>query len=395
MKQLPLDGIRIIDFTWILAGPYATRILADFGAEVIKIQSEKIATGTELNTSPEFATWNRNKLGITLNMDHPEARELVLKLVSISDVVIQNFSSRVIENWGLTYEVIKKVNPAIIMLNLSGMGMTGPWKNYVALSDTVEALSGLTYLSSYDKVNSTVIGYAHSDIVAGLFSTLAILSALEHRRLTELGQYIDISEFETTCALLGPAILNFTTSNHIPFPQGNKTDYINAAPYGCYKCLGNDKWCVIAVFNDAQWFQLCRIMGEPQWTQQSRFCTIAKRKKYKKAVDKHIEEWTSRQAPAKMMQLLQDSHIPYSIVNNIQDLDNNSHLQQRNSFVSQSHPVLGMVKMDSTPLKLSRTPFSLRKAAPLIGEDNIYVFQNMLGMDYGTIMQYIKKGIIG
>ena len=203
-----LNGLRVLDFSWVLAGPYATRILADFGAEVIKVQSQKTAEGAESNRTGYFNAWNRNKLGITLNMTHPEAAEIVLKLAGISDVVVENFSPRVMSNWGLDYARLREVKSDLIMVSLSAMGQNGPWKDFVAFGPTLQALSGLTYLTSFAQDDPMGLGYAHADHIAGLYTTIAILSALEHRDRTGEGQYIDISEFEAVCTLLGPALMD-------------------------------------------------------------------------------------------------------------------------------------------------------------------------------------------
>ena len=208
MNEQPLTGVRVLDFTWMLAGPYATRILADFGAEVIKVQSKKTAKGVESNPTTYFNTWNRNKRSVTLDMSCPEAREILLKLIERSDVLIENFSPRVMLNWNLSYEKLKEVKPGLIMLSMSAMGHTGPWKDYVAYGPTLHALSGLTYLTSFEKDSPMGLGYAYADSISGLYAALAVLAALEYRERTGKGQYIDLSEYEAICTLMGPVLLN-------------------------------------------------------------------------------------------------------------------------------------------------------------------------------------------
>ena len=208
MNMKPLTGLRVLDFTWMVAGPYATRIFADFGAEVIKVQSKRTARGAESNPTGYFNTWNRNKRGITLDLSHPEAREIVLKLTAKSDVVIENFSPRVMSNWGLDYGKLKEVNPDLIMLSMSAMGQRGPWKDYVAFAPTLHALSGLTHLTSFEKDFPIGLGFAYADIVAGLYAAFAVLAALEYRDRTGQGQYIDLSEYEAICTLMGPSLLD-------------------------------------------------------------------------------------------------------------------------------------------------------------------------------------------
>ena len=422
-----LNGLRILDFTRILAGPYATRILADFGAEVIKVQSAKTATGAESNTTGYFNTWNRNKLGITLNMDHLKAREIALSLTEISDVVIENFTPRVKSNWGLNYDALKDMKPDIIMLSMSAMGQTGPWRDYVALGSTIQAFSGITYLTSFPhKISSGLIrcarndgkeasgdrwkanndraksyqypppglGYSYADPVAGLFAALAILAALEYRDKTGQGQYIDVSEYESMCSLLGPAILDYTVNHKVATSQGNGPGYITAAPYGCYKCSGEDRWCVIAVFTEGEWQSLCHVLDNPAWSKEERFSTISGRQKHAEELNQLLEQWTIKHACKEVMNLLQQAGVPAGMVEDASDLTNDPQLIARDFFIQTEHPVLGKTTTDNTPIKLSRTPARFHRVAPLLGQDNHYVYKELLGLNEQELSQYIEEGVI-
>jgi crotonobetainyl-CoA:carnitine CoA-transferase CaiB-like acyl-CoA transferase len=247
MKKGILSDVRVLDFSRVLAGPYATRVLGDIGAEVIKVQSRKTATGSDDNNGAYFNTWNRNKRSITLDMSYPEAREIALNLTTICDVVVENSSPRVMSNWGLNYEKLTEARKDLIMVSMSGMGQTGPRKDFVAFGPTVQSLGGLTYLTSYDKDLPIGLGYSYTDAAAGLYSAIAILAALEYRDRTGLGRHIDLSEYEAVCTLIGPALLDAASNQKEILPQGNQSPDVPAAPYGCYKCLGDDRWCVIAV----------------------------------------------------------------------------------------------------------------------------------------------------
>ncbi|RLB36468.1 MAG: CoA transferase, partial [Deltaproteobacteria bacterium] len=284
----------MLDFTRVMAGPYATRMLADFGAEVIKIQSKKSATGADSNPSRYFSMWNRNKRSITLDMDYPEARELFLRLTALSDVIFENFSPRVMANWGLQYKKLKDVKSDLIMVSMSGMGQTGPWKNFVAFGPTIHALSGLTYLSSFSKDTSMGLGFAYADVVAGLYAILVVLGALEYRDRTGIGNYIDLSEYEAVCTLMGPTLLEILANKREVLPQGNYSEHIPAAPYGCYRCVGEDRCCVIAVFNETEWQALVKTMGSPEWACEERFSTLPKRKEHTKELDRFLEQWTGQ-----------------------------------------------------------------------------------------------------
>jgi crotonobetainyl-CoA:carnitine CoA-transferase CaiB-like acyl-CoA transferase len=394
MAKEILSGLRVLDFTWVLAGPYATRILADFGAEVIKVQSKKIAKGAESNLTGYFNNWNRNKRSITLDLSYPEAREIALKLTALSDIVIENFSPRVMSNWGLNYEQLKKVKPNLIMVSMSGMGQTGLWKDFVAFGPTLQALSGLTYLTSFTQESPMGTGYAYADPIAGLYAVFAVLAALEYRDRTGKGQYIDLSEYEAICTLMGPTLLNASVNHKDVFPQGNRSDDIPAAPYGCYKCSGIDRWCVIAVFNETEWENLCNILGRPDWTGEERFSTLSKRKEHADELGKLLEQWTLQYTSEEVVNLLQEAGVPAGAVQNAEDLAKDPQLIAREFFVHLEHPTLGETVSDASPIKFEESSTMGWKAAPLLGEDNRYVYMELLSLTEGELSSYIERGII-
>ncbi len=394
MAERILKGIRVLDFTWMLAGPYASRMLADFGAEVIKVQSKRTARGTESNLGGYFNTWNRNKRSITLDMSHPEARGLVLKLTRKSDVVIENFSPRVMSNWGLDYENLKEAKPDLIMVRMSAMGQQGPWKDYAAFAPTLHALSGITYLTSFSKETPLGLGFAYADFVAGLYAVLATLAALEYRDKTGIGQYIDLSEFEALCTLMGPSLIEASLHHKEIYPQGNRPDHIPVAPYGCYRCLGEDRWCVIAVLHEEEWKSFCHVLAVLNLTKDDRFSTLAGRKENAEALDRLIEEWTIQHTPEEAVRLLQEAGVPAGIVQNAEDLWKDAHLAARNFFKRLKHPVLGETISEASPIRFEDGPEAGWKAAPLLGQDNRYVFRELLGLTEEEFSSYMEKGII-
>jgi crotonobetainyl-CoA:carnitine CoA-transferase CaiB-like acyl-CoA transferase len=395
MNKEILSGLRVLDFTRVLAGPYATRILADFGAEVIKIQSKKTARGAESNTSGYFTTWNRNKRSITLDMSYPEAKEIALRLTAISDVVIENFSPRVMSNWGLNYERLKEVRPDLIMVSMSGMGQTGPWKDFVALGPTIQALSGLTYLSSFNEDSPMGLGYSHADTIAGLYAVLAVLAALEYREGKGMGQYIDLSEYEAVCTVMGPTFLDILANQKNVLPQGNQSDHIPAAPYGCYRCLGADRWCVIAVFNEVEWQALCEVMGNPGWSQEERVSTLSKRKKHAEELDELLGRWTGKHRAEELVCLLQEAGVPAGVVQSAEDLAGDPHLRARDYFVELEHQVQGNKISEASPIKFTDSTTADWRAAPLLGEDNRYVYIELLGLRESELSSYIERGVVG
>ncbi|MFH1480273.1 MAG: CoA transferase [Pseudomonadota bacterium] len=394
MREGILAGLRVLDFSRILAGPYATRILGDFGAEVIKIQSRKTARGAEDNLSPYFNTWNRNKRSIRLDMTHPEAREIALKLVAISDVVVENFSPRVMSNWGLSYENLKEARKDLIMVSMSGMGQTGPWKDFAAFGPTVQSLGGLTYLTSYEKDTPMGLGYSYADAIAGLYCTITILAALEHRDKTGLGQHIDLSEYEAVCTLIGPALLDEAINQRETLPQANQTPHLSAAPYGCYKCAGEDSWCVIAAFDEAEWQALCHVSGHPEWALDGRFSTPAMRKAHAAELDQLMEEWTSNHTAEGVMHRLQGAGVPSGVVQNAQDLANDPQLEAREFFRYLDHPIMGKTVSDGSPVKMASCSVADWKSAPLLGEDDDYVYLELLRLTELEYRSYVEKGVI-
>jgi benzylsuccinate CoA-transferase BbsF subunit len=395
MNRQPLNGIRVLDFTWMLAGPYATRILADFGAEVIKVQSKKTAKGIESNLTTYFNTWNRNKRSVTLDMSYPEARKILLKLIERSDVLIENFSPRVMLNWGLNYEKLKEVRSALIMVSMSAMGQTGPWKDYVAFGPTLHALSGLTYLTSFEKDSPMGLGYAYADSISGLYAALIVLAALEYRERTGQGQYIDLSEYEAICTLMGPVLLDTSLHEKEVLPHGNRSNDIPAAPYGCYKCSGLDRWCVIAVFNEEEWQNLCKVLGVPDWTKEEKFSTLLKRKENGEELDELLTQWTFQHSPEQVVSLLQEAGVPAGVVQNAEDLARDPQLVARDFFIHLEHPILGSTISDRSPIRFEDDLTVGWKAGPILGEDNRYVFIELLGLTEGEFSSLIERGIIG
>jgi crotonobetainyl-CoA:carnitine CoA-transferase CaiB-like acyl-CoA transferase len=379
----------------MLAGPYATRLLADFGAEVIKVQSKKTASGAESNLSPYFNIWNRNKRSITLDLSYPEAREIVLKLIAISDIVVENFSPRVMSNWGLNYERLREVRPNLIMVSLSAMGQTGPWKDFVAFGPTLQALSGLTYLTSFNEDSPMGLGFAYADVIAGLYASIAVLTALQYRDRTGEGQHIDISESEAICTLLGPAFLDIALHQKEVLPKGNCPEYISAAPYECYKCLGEDRWCVIAVHNEEEWQALCKVMGFPDWTKEERFSSLSKRQEHSEELNELIGQWTIQQPAEEVVNLLEEAEVPAGVVQNAEALSRDPQLMARDFFIHLEHLVLGSTISDGSPIRLKESRTTHWKVAPLLGEDNQYVFMELLGLTENELSSHIEKGIIG
>ncbi len=390
-NQAILHNIRILDFTWVLAGPYATRILADFGAEVIKVQPLMPEAQDKFDRG-YYNTWNRNKLGITLNLNKPQGVALAKKLVGISDAVVENFTPRVMANWGLDFDNLKKIKPDIIMLSMSTMGQTGPWRDYAGFGPTVQAFSGMTSLTSFPGKAPVGPGHAYSDHTTGLVACLALLEGMEYRQRTGEGQYIDVSQVEAMSSLLGSAILEYAVNGKPPEPAGNHSE--EAAPHNVYRCRGDDRWCAIAVFSDDEWQGFQRALGNPPWTEDKRFATLSGRLENAGELDRLVEEWTMGHTAEEVMTLLQGQGVAAGVVQDACDLANDPHLQERGFFIELDHPEIGKTISDGTPIKLSDTPARYNRAAPVSGQDNDYVYQQLLGMSKDEIAEFRQQGII-
>src|SRR5215813_390453 len=392
-KQRALAGIRILDFTWVVAGPVATRILADQGAEVIKIERRD---SLDLGSRRGGFTGNlfRGKESTVINMADPRGREIARQLVAVSDVVIDNFSARVMHNWGMDYESIRKIKPDIIAVSMSGFGHTGPQKDYVSYGPTLQALSGYTLLMRHPGREPAGWGYSYADMSGGYSGALAVLMALWHRKRTGQGQFVDLSQFETVSSVVGPALLDVLVNNAAVAPCGNRSQEAPAAPHGIYRCAGTDRWCALTVFGDGEWRAFCRALGDPAWTKDPRFATPAGRLEHQEALDRHVGEWTRQHAPEEVMRRLQQAGVAAGVVADGEDLDRDPQLRARGYWAHVRTPEGDEVVLDGTPVKLSVTPGSVAAPGPLLGEHTDAVLRRLLGYSDEHIAQLKAERVV-
>ncbi len=372
-----LDGIRILDFTWVVAGPVATRILADQGAEVIKIERRD---SLDLGSRRGGFTGNlfRGKESTVINMADLRGREIARQLVAISDVVIDNFSARVMHNWGMDYESIKKIKPDIIAVSMSGFGHTGPQKDYVSYGPTLQALSGYTLLMRHPGGEPAGWGYSYADMSGGYSGALAVLMALWHRKRTGEGQFVDLSQFEIISSVVGPAMLDILINKNTIAPFGNRSQEAPAAPHGVYRCAGEDRWCAITVFTEEEWRAFRQIVDNPVLTNDPRFSTLDERLAHHDALDRLVEEWTRHHSPEEVMTLLQQVGVPAGVVANGADLDRDPQLRARGYWATAPTPEGDAVILDGTPIKMSATPGYVATPGPLLAEHTEAVLQRLL-----------------
>ncbi len=408
----PLGGVRVIDFTWIVAGPTCTRLLGDLGAEVFRVENEQTLDSIRFgrphpngfdppDSSGMFNWLDRNKRSITLNARHPDGLNLIKRLIRVSDVLVENYSSRVLENWGLSFEEQRAENPSIIYVSLSGFGHSGHQRDYSTWGPTAQALSGLTAMSGLpDAPEPAGWGYSYLDHMAGFTAAAAITAALRHRRETGQGQWIDLSQVETGMALTGSATLDFTANGRryreTGHPPGNRAVWPRTAPHNTYPVAGHDNWLMITCASDDQWQAFCEVSDHPHWRTDRRFTTLPARLRHEDELDELIGSWTAGQDGRQLMQRLQAANVPAGVVQNGVDLVlNDPQMASRDWTVTRDHPVIGPHRTDGLQIRFSRTPAHRDRPGPVLGEANDYVFADLLGLDQAEIAELRANGALG
>ncbi|MFQ5666400.1 MAG: CaiB/BaiF CoA transferase family protein [Candidatus Binatia bacterium] len=405
-KAQALAGLRVIEFTAGMAGPWIGRFMAHCGAEVIKVESKRHLDvtrqyvppwapdmGAQSQLSPWLTDWNAGKRFVALDLTRPQGVELAHRLIATCDVVVENYSAGVMDKLGLGYAVLQQANPKLIMFSSSGYGDSGPYRRYVTWGPNIEALSGLSTLSGFPERECTITQYAYPDAVSALHGLFAVMCALEFRHRMGRGQYINLSQFEATVAALGHVMMERLASGREPQRRGNRS--LHAAPYGCYRCQGEDRWVAIAVFSDAEWKRFCVAVGQLGWTEDPCFASLASRLHNVEALDRLVEEWTTSRVDYEVMSILQRAGIAAGVVQNVENLlRDDRQLAARRFFEEVDHVKNGKVMTTGIPVGLTGTPGHTGQAGAAVGQDNDYVFRTLLGMTRQEIQQYIDTGAI-
>jgi crotonobetainyl-CoA:carnitine CoA-transferase CaiB-like acyl-CoA transferase len=327
-------------------------------------------------------------------MKHPDGVALAKKLVAKSDVVVENFSARVMASWGLDYPRMKEIRPDIIMASLQAFGQTGPRRGYVSFGPILMAYSGMAYLWRDPEVERPGAGCqtAFPDYVAPSYAAVAILAALHYRARTGKGQHIDISQAETAASMIGPAYLEYLITGREPQPQGNFSAL--AAPHGCYRCKGDDRWCVIAVQSQEEWIRFCEVAGHREWLTDHRFSEPSARIKYRQELDYWIEKWTAKYTPHQVMVMLQREGIAAAVVQTAEDLYRDPHLRERGFAREVYHPQVGWMTRAGPSVRLTEHGFTPRGFTRTAGEDNEAVLRNLLGMSSAEISDLVDRKVL-
>jgi crotonobetainyl-CoA:carnitine CoA-transferase CaiB-like acyl-CoA transferase len=399
----PLEGIRVVDLTMVWAGPLGTRLLGDYGAEVIKVESPRqwdLLRGLGLiprdeprwyNRSAYFNHNNRNKYGLALELRNPRGRELLLKLCAVSDVIVENYRADVMDNLGLSFEAVRAVNPRIVYVSMPGHGKTGPESHYVSYGSNVEQLAGLVSVSGYEGGEPLKTGFSYGDPMAGASLAAAVAMAIRHRNRTGEGMYVEIAQRENLTAFVGEYVVDYSMNRELRQPLGNRHPLF--APHGRYRCAGEDSWVTVACEDDAQFSALCRVIERPDVASDPRFATNAGRKANEGALDGPIEAWTYVRGHYEAMHILQRAGVPAGAVLTIPELMADPGLRMRGTWVEQAHPDAGAWEVEGIPWKLSRTPGNLRLPGAGFGEHNDYVFRDLLGLSGEDVAALYADGV--
>jgi crotonobetainyl-CoA:carnitine CoA-transferase CaiB-like acyl-CoA transferase len=432
MTKLPLEGVRVVAIPVVFAGPFATMLLADLGAEVILVESVHHfppvtrgylpkppqalvpTTGATFGGTGGIQTYvdhwagdrpwdrfvmfhalGRNKSSCCIDLTRPQGVEVFKRLIKVSDVFLESNAAATMEKLGLTYEVLRDVKPDIIYLSMPGLGCSGPHKYYTGFGAQLQALAGHTWLTRYPDLDYTTTQSLlfHCDASSGATAAFAVLCALHYRNRTKKGQFIDLAQLETVIPHLGEAIMDYTMNGRVQEPMGNR--HPSMAPQGVYCCRGEDRWVAISVSSDEEWQGLCRALGNPPWASEERFSTSKGRLENQDEMDKCIEEWTCCHDNYEVMYILQKEGVAAGPVIDQRDAYHDAQLQCRGFFEVVSHREAGTHLYPGMLYKMGKTPLSIRKPPPCLGEHNDYVFKDVIGMSDDEIAELEKEQLIG
>ncbi len=405
MPQKPLDGLKILDFCWVAVGPMTTRYLAEHGATVIRVESAKrpetlrhaapFKDGVPgINRSGYFANYNANKYGITIDMAHSRAKDLVLRLAGWADLVTENFTPGTMERWGLGYPELKAVNPRIVMFSTSMLGRGGPYERQPGFGPVLSPLAGLTHITGWPDRDPVNPYGAYTDFIGPRFAVASILAALDYQRRTGRGLHLDMSQLEASLHFSAPLLLDYSVNGREQGRRGNHEP--GAAPHGVYPCEGEDRWIAMACYTDAEWQSLVRLMAPADWdaARQQRFSTLLGRKSREQELDQAIAEWTKDQDSQQLMRTLQNAGVPAGVVNDCRDLFEDPQLKHREHFQFLDHPEIGPYASDRSEFNLSKTPGSLDTPAPLLGEHTEYVLREVIGLSEDEYRSLKEDGVL-
>ena len=396
MNKFPLRNVRILDLTQVIAGPVSTRLLSHMGAQVIKVETpwgRSLAAGTGVEGKrpdskpydlvPNFNEVNRAKLGMTMNLQNEEGRVLFKKLVSLCDVVIENYSPRVMPNLGLDYDELRKIKPDIIMVSMPAFGSIGPWANFIAFGPGTDALSGVCEITGYEDGPPMKPGNYYADQNGAFHTAYGVLLALWHRRRTGQGQRIESPLRDGLISIIGEKFLEYQLTGRVPTRIGYH--HSSMAPHNVYPCQGEDKWVTIAIGSDEEWQSLCRVLGRADLASDERYRGVLGRQKHEKELDNAISEWTKQRSNYEAMNSLQESGVSAGAALTAPEMVEDPHYKERDSFDYTDHPDAGMARHSGLAWKMSRAPMNTGVPAPQFAQDVDWVLKEVLALPQDEI----------
>jgi benzylsuccinate CoA-transferase BbsF subunit len=404
-KKRIFEGSKIADFTWLGVGPIAMKFMANMGATIIHIESYtrpdicRVSPPYKdwkpgINRSAFFAAYNDSKYGITLNLRMPQAQAVAKRIINEwADVVADAHLPGIMEKFGLDKETLRKDKPQLIHIATALQGKTGPYSTMPGHGMVGVSLGGITQITGWPDREPTVPFGALTDFLTFPHMISALIAALIYRRKTGKGQYIELSQLECSTQFLAPPIMDYMINGRILGRMGNQSAY--AAPHGVYRCKGEGEcWCAIAVYTDEEWRNFCDVIGNPEWTIDSRFATFMGRKENEGELDKFAEEWTINYTPQEVMRRMQKAGVPAGVVESGEDLVADPQLKHRGTHVILEHPEIGPHIYHHPPYRFSKTPNKLTMPAPCLGQHNEYVLKEILGMSDDEIADLLVAGAL-
>ncbi len=335
---------------------------------------------------------NRSKLGVTLNLNDPRARDLLRRLVRLADVLTENFSPRIMKRWDLDYPHLRQVRPDLIMLSQPGFGASGPLRDFVAYGANITSFSGMASLWAHAGAPGEVwCQLSYPDFVAAAHAAVALTAALHYRQRTGEGQHIELAMVDVAAATLGVAYLDYAVNGRAWQPRGNRSPHW---AQNLYRCRGEDRWCAIALTADEEWERFCAVLGQPTWAKDQRFATNAGRLEHQDELDRQIGDWTAGYTPHQVMWLLQRADVPAAAVQTGEDLFYDPHLRSREFITQVEHGEVGLVTHAGVVVREEGRPREVGRRAPLLGEHNEYVFGDLLGLSTRTIQELVEAEVL-
>ena len=401
---LPFEGIKIADFSWVGVGPITTKYLADHGATVVRVETTNPLDILRVagpfkdgipgpDRSQFYADYNSSKYGLTLDLKNTAAIDVARRLIAWADVLTESFTPGTVDGLGIGYETVRSINPSIIMASTCLMGQTGPAASFAGFGFHAGSIAGYYEITGWPDLPPDGPWTAYTDTVSPRFLAAILMAALDHRRRTGEGQFIDASQLEMSLHFLSPQLIDYNVSGRSITRNGNRSAFM--APHGAFPCRGDDQWCTVAIENDGQWTGLRRAMEEPEWAKDERFENAEGRLAHQDEIETKLSEWTQTLPPKVVMETLNREGVPAGVVQRSSDLQQDPQLAHRGFFRNLDHQEMGTIPYPGHQFRISGYDSGPRSAAPVLGQHNDEVLRDILGMTEYEITEAIIGGALG